>query len=150
MNLGILTCSSITQDLACSSFNCLKELYDGKGEFSVYKGEAKLVGIINCSGCLTINAPEKLLKRIRSLTELKPDAIHLSTCMVDICPFKDKYFKLLTENFPQIQFIAGTHGWPEGMSKEDHIIVNRKMVNDLFKNGKTMGDMIPFLYNPSK
>jgi predicted metal-binding protein len=149
MNLGILTCSSVTQDLACSAFNCLNELYEGRGEFSRYNGKARLAGIINCAGCSTLVAPEKLLKRIRSLTELKPDAIHLSTCMINLCPFKNKYYKMLTENFPQIQFVKGTHGGPVEMSEAEHKKIHRNMVKDLVIQGNTMADMITVLYNRS-
>jgi len=58
MNLGILTCSSVTQDLACSAFNCLNERYEGRGEFARYNDKARLAGIINCAGCPTLIAPE--------------------------------------------------------------------------------------------
>ena len=145
MELGILTCSVVTQDLACSSFNCFRTLYEKKGEFSRYDDEVKLVGIINCAGCVASNATEKLLKRIRSLTELNPDVIHLSTCMIDVCPFKDKYHTLLSNSFPHIRFVMGTHGSPAGIEATKHTEVSRSMVNRMFKDGKTWGDLIPVL-----
>jgi len=149
MHIGILTCSAVTQDLACSSFNCLKQLRGGKDKFSPYHGNATLAGIINCAGCMAHNAPDKLLKRVRSLTELKPDAIHLSTCMINLCPFKEQYFKLLSETFPHIHFVKGTHDAPVEMSDAEHAKAHRTMVNDLLKRGGTMGDVMSVLYVPS-
>ena len=149
MNLGIITCYANTQDLACSSFGCLQDVYEGKGAFSVYGGEARLVGIINCGGCATIAAPEKLLKRIRSLTELKPDVIHLSNCMLNLCPFVNKNYRLLANRFPHIRFVKGTHRMPAGLSDAEVKQHHRILVKDMIVQGKTAADLIPILYQPS-
>lgn len=145
MKLGILTCSTVTQDLACSSFNCLEELKAGKGEFAAYNGDAQLVGIINCAGCGTFVAPDKLLKRIRSLTELNVEAIHLSTCMMNICPFMHKYQKLLADSFPHIRIVLGTHGPPAGIKADEFKTYHQEMVKSLIAQGETMADIIPLL-----
>ena len=34
--------------------------------------------------------------------------------MMALCPYKNKYFKLLEERFPEIDVINGTHDLPEG------------------------------------
>ena len=114
--VGILTCSNTTQDLGCSSFKCLEDINRNGGEFKRHEkdGGAQLAGIINCAGCPTVVAPEKLLSRVRSLSEIGVDAIHLSACVMALCPFKTKYVKLLEENFPEIEIIKGTHDAPEG------------------------------------
>ena len=114
--VAILTCSNATQDLGCSSSKCLKAVYRNEGECKRYEdqGGAELAGIINCAGCPTIAGPEKILGRIRSLSALGVDAIHLSTCMMAFCPYKNKYFKLLEERYPEIEIIKGTHDLPEG------------------------------------
>ncbi|MCG8614899.1 MAG: CGGC domain-containing protein [Desulfobacterales bacterium] len=114
--IGILTCTNTTQDLGCSSFKCLEDVYGSGGEFKRYKedGGAQLAGIINCAGCPTAVAPEKLLARVRSLTVLGVDAIHLSACVMGLCPFKNKYISLLEKAFPEIDIVRGTHDAPEG------------------------------------
>jgi len=118
--IGILTCSNATQDVACSSFLCLKGLNESEGAFARYRGEggAQLSGIINCSGCPTAVVPEKLLGRVRSLTELGVDAIHLASCMLALCPFKNKYLNILKERFPGIEFVEGTHKEIPGVTPE--------------------------------
>ena len=109
--IGILTCSNTTQDSGCSSFMCLKGVNENIGEFERYKnqGGTELAGIISCAGCPTAVAPEKLLRRVRSLSFLQLDAIHLSSCMMSLCPFKTKYTGLLKKHFPDINIVEGTH-----------------------------------------
>ena len=110
--IGILTCSNTRQNSACSSFMCLKGINENDGEFERYKenGGAELVGLISCTGCPTTVAPEKILKNVKSLTFLGIDALHLSSCMLALCPFKKKYQKVIEKNFPELEIVHGTHG----------------------------------------
>lgn len=137
--IGILTCSNATQDLGCSSVSCLHDFRKRKGAFARYGEDEKLdlIGIINCSGCPTLAGPEKLLGRIRALTEFRLDAIHFTYCMDTLCPFKNKYKALLEEHFPQIKIVIGTH--------EPHVTDEqfREDVKELFcQSRKTMIDVI--------
>ena len=68
----------------------LQGVNENSGEFARYndQGGTQLMGIINCAGCPTAVAPEKLLRRVRSLSFLQLDAIHLSSCMLALCPLK--------------------------------------------------------------
>lgn len=137
--IGILTCSNATQDLGCSSSACLGDLRKRKGAFSVYsKDEAlDLVGIINCPGCPTLTGPDKLIQRIQALTEFKVDSIHLSYCILALCPFRVKYLEALETNFPGIKFVSGTH--QEHISHDEF----RKKVSSLFcQPKKSMVDVI--------
>ncbi len=110
--VAILNCTNTTQEMGCSACMCLENINKTAGGFARYKGDggAQLVGIINCAGCPTAVAPEKLLNRIRSLTVLGVDAVHLSSCVIAICPFKNKYLDILRKEFPGTEFVEGTHG----------------------------------------
>ncbi len=137
--IGILTCSNATQELGCSSASCLADLRKKKGRFAAYPAEERLdlIGIINCPGCPTLTGPDKLLQRIRALTEFRVGAIHFSNCIRALCPFKNQYEKAIQENFPDIRVVTGTH--------EDHISDEefRARVKNLFRQPKkTMVDMI--------
>ena len=137
--IGILTCSNATQDLGCSSASCLSDYRKRKGTFAEYPSNQPLdlVGIINCPGCPTLTGPDKLLQRVRALTEFRVDAIHFSYCMKALCPFKEKYQKALQEAFPNITIIMGTH--QEHISPEEF----RQRVKRLFcQPRKTMVDVI--------
>lgn len=137
--IGILTCSNATQDLGCSSVSCLSDLRKRRGSFADYPENESLdlVGIINCPGCPTLTGPDKLLQRIRALTEFKIDAIHFTYCIKALCPFKEKYKTALEETFPGVKIIIGTH--EEHVTPEEY----RRKVKKLFSQRcNTMVDVI--------
>lgn len=109
--IGIITCSNCTQDLDCASVVCLADMRKRKGIFKDYPPDEKLdlVGIINCSGCPTVGAPKKILRRVRSIADFRIDAIHFSFCMTALCPFKQKYVEVIEEAYPEIKIVMGTH-----------------------------------------
>jgi predicted metal-binding protein len=137
--IGILTCSNATQDLGCSSVSCLADFRKRKGAFADYPPEEKLtlMGIINCPGCPTLTGPDKLVRRIRALTDFKVDTIHFSYCIKTLCPFKEKYKDALEQAFPNIRIVIGTH--EEHVAPEDF----RHRVKKLFcQPRKTMVDIV--------
>ncbi|MDA8327261.1 MAG: CGGC domain-containing protein [Nitrospiraceae bacterium] len=137
--IGILTCSNATQDLGCSSVSCLADFRRRKGMFALYPQEERLtlVGIINCPGCPTLVGPEKLLGRIRALTDFGVDTIHFAFCVKALCPFREKYKTALEETFPGMRIVLGTH--EEHNTPEEF----RQRVKRLFcQPKKTMVDII--------
>lgn len=119
--IGILNCSNVTQELGCAATDCLRGMYRGEAAFAEHnnQGGAQLVGIVNCAGCPTAVAPEKILRKVRSLEAAGAETIHLSSCLMGVCPFKNKYIDLLKEHFPQLKVVGGTHGAPvPGMTPE--------------------------------
>ena len=96
-----------------------------------------LVGIINCPGCPTLTGPDKLLLRIRGLTDFRIDALHFSCCVKTLCPFKEKYKDTLEKAFSNIKIAIGTH--QEHITAEEY----RERVKKLFcQPRKTMVDVI--------
>ncbi|MEW5745953.1 MAG: CGGC domain-containing protein [Nitrospirota bacterium] len=137
--IGILTCSNATQELGCSSVSCLADLRKRKGSFAGYPPEEPLdlVGIINCPGCPTLTGADKLLQRIRALTEFRINAIHFSNCVKALCPFKEKYRAVLDAASPDIEIVIGTH--QEHITPEEF----RARVKKIFARPRiTMVDMI--------
>lgn len=137
--IGILTCSNATQDLGCSSVSCLADLRKRRGTFAAYPaGEPlDLVGIINCPGCPTLTGPDKLLQRIRALTEFRTGTIHFANCVKSLCPFQEKYRAAIVEAFPGVTVVIGTH--QEHITPEEF----RARVKRLFnQQRRTMVDMI--------
>ncbi|MEH0020971.1 MAG: CGGC domain-containing protein [Desulfobacter sp.] len=109
--IGILTCSNCTQDANCASVVCLGDMRKKRGLFDRYSDEkdVDLIGIINCAGCPTIAAPEKILKKVGALAEYRLDALHFSYCMTALCPFIKKYEKVIREKYPDLTIVHGTH-----------------------------------------
>ncbi len=67
------------------------------------------MGMINCPGCPTLAGPDKLLERIRALTEFGVEVIHFSYCMKALCPFKEQYKAALEQTVPSVKIVIGTH-----------------------------------------
>jgi len=137
--IGILTCSNATQDLGCSSSSCLADLRKRRGTFATYPAAEplNLVGIINCPGCPTLTGPDKLLQRIKALTEFRAGSIHFANCVKSLCPFKEKYRSAIESSFPNITIVIGTH--------EEHITTDefRSRIKRLFnQQRKTIVDVI--------
>ncbi|KPK35210.1 MAG: hypothetical protein AMK70_05820 [Nitrospira bacterium SG8_35_1] len=109
--IGILTCSNCTQDTNCAAVVCLGDMRKRRGFFERYKNDDKLdlIGIINCAGCPTLAAPEKILKRVKALAEYRLDALHISYCMTALCPFLKKYQAVIAETYPDLEIVLGTH-----------------------------------------
>lgn len=109
--IGIITCSNCTGELDCSSVVCLADMRKRKGFFKDYPPEESLdlVGIISCAGCPTVSAPRKILRRVKSLAEFRVEVLHFSYCMTALCPFREKYVKVIQEAYPEIKLVMGTH-----------------------------------------
>lgn len=136
--IGIITCSNCTHDLDCASVVCLGDMRKRNGFFSDYPPEEKLdlVGIISCAGCPTIGAPEKILRRVRSIADFKVDAIHFSYCMTAVCPFREKYVQVIREAYPDIKLVMGTH------TPRDPKIFQGEVRDLLYAGRITMTDLI--------
>ena len=63
--IGIVTCSNCTQESHCASVVCLGDMRKRKGFFERYLKDEPLdlIGIINCAGCPTLAAPEKIFEK---------------------------------------------------------------------------------------
>ncbi len=139
--IGIITCSNCTQETHCASVVCLGDLRKRRGFFEQYPKDEPLdlIGIINCAGCPTLVAPEKILKRVRAVAEFKIDALHLSFCMVALCPFIHKYMDLIKQAFPDISIIMGTH---QPVDKERFKKGVKELLCQTLNPSQTMNDMI--------
>ncbi len=109
--IGILACTNCVRDLDCCMSSCLNDLRRRKGFFDRYPAEQPLdlVGIVSCAGCPTTAAPGKILKKVRAMAEFRIDAIHFTYCMATLCPFRESYKKAITEAYPTIEIVEGTH-----------------------------------------
>jgi len=139
--IGILTCSNCTQDTNCASVVCLGDMRKRRGFFAHYPKDKPLdlIGIINCAGCPTLAAPDKILKRVRALAEFRIDALHLSFCMVTLCPFIKPYMTLIKREFPDINIVMGTHQPAE----RDHFLRGvRELLCQSLNPPQTMADLI--------
>lgn len=108
--IGIFCCSKVTNKLGCSSAQCLYDLKNRTGSFERYAGgmEVELAGLVNCPGCPTQIAPERLINQMENLAEFQVDAIYFSNCMNTFCVSRYGYQSLIRRNYPEIEVVLGT------------------------------------------
>ncbi|HMK35828.1 MAG TPA: CGGC domain-containing protein [Desulfomonilaceae bacterium] len=109
--IGILGCQSATNEMNCVMVGCLGNVRGRQGTFAGYNPQEPLdlIGIIGCGGCPTAVAADRIWQKVKALAEYGIDALHLTSCLVHLCPFKDEFVAVIREEFPEIQVIEGTH-----------------------------------------
>lgn len=139
--IGILTCSNCTQETNCASVVCLGDMRKRRGFFDRYQDDKKLalIGIINCSGCPTLAAPEKILKRVKSIASYKIEALHFSFCITALCPFIKSYQKVIQEAYPDLKIVLGTHIPRDKKQFRDDM---KELLCPSFHNAQDMNNMI--------
>jgi predicted metal-binding protein len=139
--IGIITCSNCTQDTNCAAVVCLADMRKRKGLFDRYANEAalELIGIISCAGCPTLAAPEKIMKRVDALAAFKVDTLHFSYCMTALCPFIEKYAKIIREKHPDLEVVMGTH---KPIDKNEFRRAVRELLCPTIAVPQAMGDIV--------
>ena len=114
IKIAILSCGNFVNKCDCGSKGCLGSFNNRSEMFDRYGSEdAILVGFSTCAGCPTLNAHEKILKKVKPLVEdCMAEKIHFSSCMVELCPFLQKYIKVINAAYPCVEIIMGTDAYP--------------------------------------
>lgn len=107
--VGIISCFNISEEHGCVMIGCLAHARGKKTFFESHEGEVVLQGVISCNGCPTAVGTEKILRRVKMLTEYGVDALHFSSCLVQLCPFLDQFETHIREAFPELTLVRGTH-----------------------------------------
>jgi predicted metal-binding protein len=133
--IGIINCKNMKDELSCTSVACFDDFNKQKAYFARYKGNAEIVGMVTCNGCPTISGAQKILNRVDALVTFGAEKIHFSSCVVNACPFKEKYAKVIEEKYPNIEIIKGTH-LDERFPEEEQGKMLRGMVGQLLSEKK--------------
>jgi len=135
--IGIITCSNAATEMDCCAAPCLRDLNQHLGSFKEHhESPPILAGMITCAGCPTLAYPEKIMRKVKSLIEYKISTIHFSCCMVSLCPFLNKYIEIISEEYPDVRLIKGTHATT--ISHEQF----REYFNIACRNHLNMNDII--------
>ncbi len=139
--IGILGCESTTHGMNCVMVGCLGNLRGREGSFKDYPEEdpLDLVGIIHCGGCPTAVGSEGIWRKVQALVEYGIDALHLTSCLVHLCPFKDAYLETIHREYPELKIVEGTHPFHDLDALKTGI---KELVSQRVVTPQTMNDLI--------
>ncbi|RLI85145.1 MAG: CGGC domain-containing protein [Archaeoglobales archaeon] len=112
MKIVIVSCKKVREQNICpGDAKCMVALMRREGEFERYKDkDAAIVGIVDCGDCPGTRVIPNLgvLKlQLASLNETV-DVVHLGTCVVSVCPYKDDIVEALKKK-AGVEVVEGTH-----------------------------------------
>ena len=109
--IGIFACEATTGDMDCVMIGCLGNLRGRQGSFQQYAEDdpPELVGIIHCGGCPTAFGADRVWQKVKALKEYGIEVLHLTSCLVQVCPFKEEFVKTIKKEYPDIAVVEGTH-----------------------------------------
>jgi predicted metal-binding protein len=109
--IGILGCDVTSREMDCVMIGCFGNLRSRQGSFSTYSEDdpPELVGIIHCGGCPTALGSGRIWQKVKALKEFGIEAVHLTSCLVQVCPFKDQFVETIRKEYPDIKVVEGTH-----------------------------------------
>ena len=109
--VGILGCDATTRDMDCVMIGCFGNLRGRQGMFEQYTEDdpPELVGIISCGGCPTALGADRVWQKVKALKEYGIEALHLTSCLVQVCPFTEEFIKAIRAEYPDLKIVQGTH-----------------------------------------
>jgi predicted metal-binding protein len=109
--IGILGCESVTREMDCVMIGCLGNARSRAGKFADYPKDEPLdlVGIIGCGGCPTAVGSDRVWQKVKALVDYGIDSVHLTSCLVQLCPFKEAFVETIKRDYPNIKVVEGTH-----------------------------------------
>lgn len=111
MNIAVLSCKNIKDETCIGCHRCLMGFDKKEGEFERYKGtDAKLRALIHCGGCPGTSPVLRLVGLKTWMAPMKEsiDAVHVGTCLLDNCPYKDEIMKKVKAK-AGVDVIEGSH-----------------------------------------
>ena len=109
-NIVIVSCEEIRNKNLCpGDAKCFVSAQRKEGKFKAYD-EANIVGIVDCGGCdgNRVICELVILKMQLGALNVKVDKVHIGTCIMKFCPYKDKIISALKEK-SGVEVVEGTH-----------------------------------------
>ncbi|MCF8010926.1 MAG: CGGC domain-containing protein [Clostridiales bacterium] len=113
MNIAILACKNIKDDCSIGCHHCLLAFDKREGDFVLYEGkDARIMAIFHCGGCPGSCVVARLmnLKAWMARTGENIDALHIGTCLLENCPYKDSIIEKVKAN-SGVEVVEGSHSY---------------------------------------
>lgn len=107
----IIGCKAMMGDVCVACSRCLTAFNRREGAFARYKDQpAEIMGLLHCGGCPGVAVVNRMaqVKLWNAPFNEKPTKIHLGTCLVNHCPYKEELIAKITAK-AGIEVIAGGH-----------------------------------------
>lgn len=109
--LLIVACKRMADDICIACSRCMVAFNRREGEFSRYKDQdAELIGILHCGDCPGGFVGTRLaqFKLWNIPMEEKPTKVHVGTCLVEHCPYKEEIINAIKAK-SGVEVIEGAH-----------------------------------------
>jgi predicted metal-binding protein len=95
----------------CVMIGCFGNMRGRQGMFERYAEDdpPELVGIISCGGCPTAMGTQRIWQKVKALKEYGIEALHLTSCLTQVCPFVDEFVDAIRTEYPDLAIVEGTH-----------------------------------------
>jgi predicted metal-binding protein len=95
----------------CVMIGCFGNMRGRQGMFERYAEDdpPELVGIISCGGCPTAMGTQRIWQKVKALREYGIEALHLTSCLTQVCPFVDEFVDAIRTEYPDLAIVEGTH-----------------------------------------
>ena len=139
--IGILGCESVNNELNCVMIGCLGNLRSREGSFKDYPEDEPLdlVGIIHCGGCPTAVGSDRIWQKVQALVDYGIDALHLTSCLIQLCPFKDAFLATIQKEYPEIKIVEGTHPFHDEEAFKTGV---RELISQRVVTPQSMNDLV--------
>ncbi|MBL6977425.1 MAG: CGGC domain-containing protein [Desulfobacteraceae bacterium] len=139
--VGILGCDITTKEMNCVMVGCFGNLRGREGSFKDYPADEPLdlVGVIHCGGCPTAVGSDRIWQKVQALVDYGIDSLHLNSCLIQLCPFKDVFLETIKRDYPDLKVVEGTHPFhdPDEFKKGIKELVSQRVVTP-----QTMNDLV--------
>ncbi len=114
MNIAIMGCKEIKDETCIGCQRCFTAFHRREGEFARYKDDpdARIVAIFHCGGC-PATSPVLRMKQLHAwMTPMGEtvDVLHLGTCVMNHCAYKDNLLKMVHAK-AGVPIVEGTHSY---------------------------------------
>lgn len=112
MNIAIMGCRQIKDDVCIGCQRCLTASHRREGEFERYKDDpdARVVALFHCGGC-PATSPVLRMKHLHDwMTPMgeRVDVLHLGTCIKNHCAYKETLLEAVNKK-AGVEVVEGSH-----------------------------------------
>jgi hypothetical protein len=84
-------------------------------------------------------AADRVWQKVQALAGCGIEALHLTSCLVNLCPFKDEFVTVIQRDFPTIKVVEGTHPFNDLKAVKEGV---KELLSQRAATHQSMNDLI--------